>query len=111
ISQSLGKPYVMTPHGMLDPWSLRHSRWQKKLYLAVRLRSNLDRAALIHYTSSIERDLTGSLRLRPATVIVPNGVDLAEFANLPPRGIFRTRQGLPEHAPVVLFLGRVHPKK
>ena len=33
-----GVPYLVTPHGMLDPWSLSQSRWKKKLYFAWRLR-------------------------------------------------------------------------
>jgi glycosyltransferase involved in cell wall biosynthesis len=43
--------------------------------------------------------------------IVPNGIDLAEFKNLPPRGIFRQKYGLKENNQVILFLGRVHKIK
>jgi len=43
--------------------------------------------------------------------VIPNGIDLAEFATLPPRGIFRTRQGIPPDAPLVLFMGRLHERK
>src|SRR5258708_27810633 len=30
-SRSLGCPYVVHPHGMLDPWALRNSGWKKQL--------------------------------------------------------------------------------
>ena len=31
IARQRGVPYVMSPHGMLDPWSLSQSRWKKRL--------------------------------------------------------------------------------
>ena len=112
VARELAKPYVITPHGMLDPWSLKQSKWKKRLYLALRMRSNLNHAAAIHYTSEIERDLSTPLNLKPQTIVEPNGVDLAEFENLPPRGVFRAKYPqLAADRPLVLFLSRVHPKK
>jgi len=97
---------------MLDPWSLRQSALRKKLYLAWRLRRNLNRGAAVHFTSTIERDVSAPpLRLRAPTVVVPNGIDLAEFADLPPRGAFRNKHPGIAGRPILLFLGRVHPKK
>lgn len=112
VAQATGKPYVITPHGMLDPWSLRQSKWKKRAYLTLRLRKNLNRAGAIHYTSEIERDLAAPLALEPRKIVEPNGVDLAEFDDLPSRGAFRAKH--PELAAarqIVLFLSRVHPKK
>jgi glycosyltransferase involved in cell wall biosynthesis len=39
--------------------------------------------------------------------IVPNGIDLSEFENLPPRGEFRAKYGLAKNQKVVLFLARI----
>jgi glycosyltransferase involved in cell wall biosynthesis len=112
IARRIRKPYVITPHGMLDPWSLRQSKWKKRIYLALRMRANLNGASAIHYTSEIERDLAAPLGLKPPTIVEPNGVDLAEFENLPPRGVFRGKHAmLSGDRPIVLFLSRVHPKK
>jgi hypothetical protein len=44
------KPYLFTPHGMLDPWSLRQGRLKKNIYLTARLRKDLDQATAIHFT-------------------------------------------------------------
>ena len=49
-----------------------------------------------------------SARLR---IVEPNGVDLAEFDNLPQRGAFRHRYSGIGDRPIVLFLGRLHYKK
>ena len=40
--------------------------------------------------------------------IIPNGIDLTEFKDLPPRGNFRQKHGLDSKHKVVLFLGRLH---
>src|ERR1043165_2615075 len=64
-------PYIIRPCGMLDPWSLAQSRLKKRLYLALRLRRDLNRAALLHFTSQTERDLVAPLRLIAPTIIQP----------------------------------------
>jgi glycosyltransferase involved in cell wall biosynthesis len=110
-AKSLGVPYLFTPHGMLDPWSLSQSRLKKQIYLALRLRSDLNSASAIHFTSEIERNLASPLQLTPPTIVEPNGVDLSEFASLPPRGGLRSRFPRLGDRPIVLFLSRVHPKK
>lgn len=43
--------------------------------------------------------------------IVSNGIDLDEYKDLPPRGIFRQKYGLKENIQIILFLGRVHKIK
>jgi glycosyltransferase involved in cell wall biosynthesis len=42
--------------------------------------------------------------------LVYNGLDLGEFESLPPRGSFRSEQGLGER-PLVLYLGKLTPRK
>jgi glycosyltransferase involved in cell wall biosynthesis len=108
-AQRVGKPYVFTPHGMLDPWNMTKSRWAKRLYLAARMRRNLRRAALLHFTTQIERDWVARLKLPPPTVVEPLGLDLSEYHPLPPAGAFRGRYPqLAGGAPIILFLGRIH---
>ncbi|MBK8023811.1 MAG: glycosyltransferase [Chloroflexi bacterium] len=46
----------------------------------------------------------------PAFLTIPNGVNLATFADLPDGSAFRARYGLGD-APICLFLGRLHPRK
>ena len=105
-------PYLITPHGMLTSWSLAQGRLKKQLYMAWRLRAMLRGAALIHYTSEIERaDVTASLCSLPQSITEPLGVDLEEYRTLPPRGAFRARHPRLADHPIVLFLGRLHPGK
>jgi glycosyltransferase involved in cell wall biosynthesis len=111
IAAQLGRPYLIRPCGGLHPWSLAHGAWRKRAYLFWRLRENLDRASAIHYTSEDERRSSEPLHLCAPPIVEPNGVDLAEFSRLPARGAFRRQHGIEHDAPLVLFLGRIDPKK
>ncbi len=113
-ARKLKRPYVVTPHGMLSPWALSQSVRQwivKRLYLAWRLRRDLNQAAAINYTTSTERDNAKPLGLRSPALIEPNGVDLDEFKTLPPKGFLRKRFPAIGDRPILLFLGRLHPVK
>ena len=102
-------PYFIRPCGMLDPWSLRQSRYRKKLFLFLRVRKNLNRAAAMHFTTSTERDLAAPLRLRPPSIVEPNGVGFSEegsFSSQDLRERFNLGPG-----PIALFFSRLHPKK
>ncbi len=49
--------------------------------------------------------------ISPERVVrIPNGLDLAEFAPLPERGVFRAAHGLGD-GPLVAYLGQVSPRK
>jgi glycosyltransferase involved in cell wall biosynthesis len=104
-------PYIFSPHGMLDPWSLARNRWVKRLYLAWRLRRDLNGAAAIHFTCAVERDLVLKMGLKPAAIVEPNGLDLREFDNLPADDVFRRQYPQVGTRPIVLFLSRIDPKK
>ncbi|MBV8780052.1 MAG: glycosyltransferase [Phycisphaerae bacterium] len=111
ISRRMNKPYLFTPHGMLDPWSLAQGRLKKRLYLALRLRRNLSLASAIHFTNAIERDLVSRLNIAAPTIVEPYILDLREFAAILPPGTFRATVPQLQQGPIVLFLGRLHKKK
>src|SRR5207245_4350733 len=48
----------------------------------------------------------------PAKIrLVPNGIDLAQFAPRPPSAAFRAKLGVPPSAPVAVSIGRHVPEK
>ena len=106
------RPYVVMPHGMLDPYSLSVKRWRKKLYLWAVERRNILSAECIIYTTPEEARLAETRFLwLPKSVIVPLGGDrpsnsceklASEFLERYPKA--RSRRQL-------LFLGRLHFKK
>jgi glycosyltransferase involved in cell wall biosynthesis len=107
----LKKPYVITPHGMLSPWNMSCSKWGKRLYMIWRLRKDLDRAAAIHFTSDVERDLVVPMKIKAKPIVERLGLDLSEFESLPPRGEFRRKHPQLADRPIILFLGRIDYKK
>jgi glycosyltransferase involved in cell wall biosynthesis len=111
IAHRFAKPYVMTPHGMLSPWSLGQKPLKKRIYMALRLRKDLNRAALVHVTSTTERDLLAPLKLTAPIRVEPLGVELAEFQELPKQGAFRAKFPQVADRKIVMFLGRLHPRK
>jgi glycosyltransferase involved in cell wall biosynthesis len=40
--------------------------------------------------------------------VIPNGIDLSEYTDLPPRGAFRNKIGVDEEEKIILYLGRIH---
>jgi len=105
-------PYVIRPHGTLDPYIRRRHRVAKRLYSWLIESATLRHAAAVHFTTSEERDLA-----RPAlpeginTCVIPLGVDVSEFATIPDRETARSALGLASGEFVWLFLGRLNHKK
>jgi glycosyltransferase involved in cell wall biosynthesis len=105
-----GLPVVISPRGMLDPGSLARRGWRKRVAYALIERGNLRRASLVHATSESEaRAIRHRLPGTPV-VTIPNGV---EAVGCPPEAAGRARQrlGIPAGAPILTFLGRIHPIK
>ncbi|MEM1108513.1 MAG: glycosyltransferase [Planctomycetota bacterium] len=111
ISRELGRPTVLSPHGMLDRWSLSQSRIKKQVYLAWRLRRNLRRADAFHFTTEEERRSVERFGFPGKPLVVPLGLDLGEFDPLPDAGRFRQRFPKLGDRPYALFLSRLHHKK
>ena len=111
VAREANVPYGITPHGMLDAWSLRRHYLRKALYLRWRLRRDLDWASFVHYTTDTEQASVARLSLGTPPIVEPLGLDLSEFESLPPRGSFRGRYPAVGDCPVVMFLGRIHPGK
>lgn len=96
-------PYVVTPHGSLDPWALDQRKWMKRAFLAVSERHTLRRAAFVHYTAEAERAaVPARLRDLPSE-IVPNVIDASQIAPGDPA----VRRASFE----VLMFGRIHLMK
>lgn len=106
-----GKPYVVTPHGMLDPWSLAQRKWKKRIALALGYRAMLNGAGFVHCLNADEIRLLAALHLTSPARTIPNGVFPEAFAQLPAKGTFRRLHPELNHAPYVLFLSRLHYKK
>jgi glycosyltransferase involved in cell wall biosynthesis len=105
-----GRPHIVAPHGMLDPWALRRGRLKKSLAGLWFEDAHLARAACLHALCPQEAAAVRALGLRNPVCVVPNGVALPprpEDPGPPPAW----DDLLPPGARVLLFLGRLHAKK
>src|SRR5215472_17532341 len=49
-----GRPYVLSPHGMLDTWAIRNSAWKKRLAGWFYQNAHLRKAACLHALNQSE---------------------------------------------------------
>jgi glycosyltransferase involved in cell wall biosynthesis len=102
------RPHLVSPRGMLDPWALANSRWKKRLAGWCYENSHLSRAACIHALCRSEADSIRAYGLRNPICIIPNGVDVPASMDAGPAPW--SAEIKPDRK-VLLFLGRLHPKK
>ena len=110
VARKQGVPYVVTPHGMLDPWCLRQKALKKRAALALGWRKVLDRAAFLHVLNADEGRLLEPLRLASRVETFPNGIFLDETAAAEKQDRSAPAPARPGNR-TVLFLGRLHYKK
>ena len=104
VAGRLSLPLVVSPRGMLEPWSMTQGAVKKNLAWRAFQRGDLESAVLLHATSTMEADNLRQIGLRQPITIIPNGIqmDAIDDARTLRTGS-RTR--------IALFLSRIHPKK
>ncbi|MBT4530468.1 MAG: glycosyltransferase [Phycisphaerae bacterium] len=107
---SVGTPWVLSIHGMLDDWCMDQRGLKKQFYLATAGRIMLRGANTFLSTAEEEKRQASRWLKHDNVAVIPYIVDLEPYKELP----------TPEEAieafgqsdcPTVLFLSRVHEKK
>lgn len=104
-------PYVVRPHGTLDPFMYRRHRWRKAMVDTLFQTAVLRSATGLHYTTDEERELARPYAQNPRGWVVPNGVDMFMYTDLPTKAALRARYPQIGDRKVVLFFGRLNFKK
>lgn len=106
-----GKPVITTVHGMLDKWAINNSKYKKQVARWLYEQAALNKAACLQAFNAQEYEDIRGLGLKNPVCMVPNGVDLpqnvAEIKAQSP--VWKAL--IPEGKKVMLYLGRIHPKK
>jgi glycosyltransferase involved in cell wall biosynthesis len=108
-----GVPYIVQPHGTLDPYIFNRHRPRKIIYETLIENRNLEKAAAVHFTAADEMSLAQSLGLKFRGVVVPLGVELEP----PSAGRDQLQAEFTREWPetrgkkIILFLGRLTLKK
>ena len=97
------RPYIVSPHGMLDAWALDNSKLKKKVAAALYERRHLRGAACLHALCQSEADSIRQFGLKNPIATIPNGIEIPEGRDLSSRYQAEKK--------IMLFLGRLHPKK
>ena len=95
-------PYIISPRGMLEPWSLRQKWLKKRIARWLYQDRDMKFAAALHATAESESANLGKLGFHNSVFISPNGV------TMPDSPVFRNVHHKPRK---LLFVGRMHPKK
>jgi len=96
-----GKPFVVSTRGMLAPAALAFSSSKKQMFWRLLQGAQIHSAACLHATSDQEYEELRAFGLTNPIAMIPNGMDVPDLAK-------------PIEAPpkrLVLWLGRIHPKK
>lgn len=102
IARKYNIPYIITPRGMLEPWSLAQSKWKKKLALALYQMKDLRKAACIFTTAEMEALHVRELGVNVPISVIPNGIETDTYT---------CRSSMKMVKKQILFLSRIHIKK
>lgn len=107
-----GGPYLVSPHGMLDPWALQNSPSKKRAARMLYEGSHLRRAACLRALCESEARSMRAYGLRNPICVIPNGIDLPSMVESPGLRVEgSTLQRFAAGRKILLYLGRIHPKK
>lgn len=101
VAKAYGKPYIITPRGMLYPQDIRKSnKFFKMLSLKLRLLDDLNKAACVQVTCKEEMEHCRNLGVTSPIAIIPNPIEIKEYNEEKKDDIFRLG-----------YLGRLSPRK
>ena len=103
-----GKPYVVSAHGMLEPWALANKRLKKTLYAWLVEHRVVAEAACLHALTRAEAAQYRAFGARGPIAVIPNAVSVPD--DLSPELFYASFPNL-RGKRLILFLGRLHPKK
>ncbi len=106
-AQKYSVPYVLQTHGSLPRIIAKQRlKWFYDVLFGYGL---LRDASKVIALTRVEAEQIREVDVPEEKIaIIPNGIDLSEYANLPPRGVFRKKFGIDEDGKIVLYLGRIH---
>src|SRR5438046_2543209 len=110
ISKAGRKPYVISPHGAMEPFYLVKPKL-KLLAWHMYQRRVLKGASVVHAINPREEELLSALVGDLRIEVIPNGIDVSRVD----LHLRQTRERIvgqrPPSSPFVIFLGRLAPKK
>lgn len=104
-SRQAGSRTVISIHGMMSPFAMRHSGMRKQVALRLYERGNIAAADCLHALSATEAEQARALGFENPICVIPNGIYLPDLDR------FRSREDRSSSKRTLLYLGRLHPIK
>ena len=101
-ARKLGIPYIVTPRGMLEPWSLSQKKWKKKLAWWLYQHNDVQKSVCVFTTAKMEAEHVTNLGITTCKAVIPNGIETDSYPCKTSVDVVKKQ---------VLFLSRVHVKK
>jgi len=109
-ARKYGIPYVLQAHGSLPRiMAWRRLKWVYDVLFGYRLLRDAARVIALTQTEAQQYRAMGVPEDKIA--VIPNGIDLSQYANLPPKGSFREKFSVDDDKKIILYLGRIHKIK
>lgn len=105
IARKKGKPYIITPHGMLYPAALKRSYWKKWPLIKLFFKKDIMQASCIHATCMQEMENIRAFGYKGPIAVIGNP------ANIPPYIDDLKGREKERRFSTFGFLGRLHPIK
>ena len=107
LSKSKAVPYIIQAHGTLPRiMAKQRLKWIYDVFFGYRLLRDASKVIALSQTE-VEQYM-GMGVAEEKIAVIPNGIDLSEYGDLPPKGCFKKRFGIDEDEKIVLYLGRIH---
>ena len=107
IARSKGKPYIITPHGMLYPEALARSAWKKWPLRKLWFDKDIREATCMHVTCMKEMQHLRRLGYKAPIAIIANPVIVPQYTE----ELINERRDKAASSLNIGFLGRLHPRK
>lgn len=102
-----GRPHFYHQRGVFHPERLNFRAIKKRAYIGLVEKPILDRATTLIALTAEEVDSYRALGATQPCRVIPNGIEPGDYRRRPNAQAL----SLPDDAPVILFMGRVHPAK
>ena len=103
-------PYIVQAHGSV--MASYQKTWLKKLFDKLWGNNILNNASTLFALTETESEQYKKMGIKKnKIIIIPNGIELTDFQDLPESGDFRKKYDIKTDEKIILYLGRIHKTK
>lgn len=110
LGEKQNVPYILQAHGSLPQVMLKQKlKWAYDLFFGYKLLREASKMVAFTQTEAQQYKSMGVPKEK--IEVIPNGIDLSEYSNLPPNGSFKKKFSIDKDEKIILYIGRIHRLK